>query len=41
MRLRNSLMMMLVKNSRMREEVYQRRMKVEMVKAMQRVVENC
>lgn len=41
MRLRNSLMMMLVKNSRMREEVYQRRMKGEMVKAMQRVVDNC
>ncbi len=38
-RLRNGLMMMLVKNSRMREEIYRRRMKGEMVKALQKVVE--
>ena len=39
MRLRNDLMMMLVKNPRMREEVYRRRLKGEMVKAMEKVVE--
>ncbi|MEZ4484508.1 MAG: NAD(P)H-dependent oxidoreductase [Syntrophotaleaceae bacterium] len=40
MRLRNGLMMMLVKNPRMRKEVYQRRMKHEMVKAMQKIAES-